>query len=834
MTTSANPYRLARSVVPSAYRIFLTPDLDAFTFAGRVEIDVDIKEPVNELTLHAIELELGAATISADGTSYRSQEHRLDETYETATFVFDRELPAGPAVLEIAFDGLLNEQLHGFYRSTFTDAQGVSHTIATTQFEHSDARRAFPCWDEPAFKATYQVNLTIPSHLAAYSNSPVASDTDLGNGHRTVSYTPTMKMSTYLVAFIVGPFEETAEVDVDGVPLRIVYPIGKGHLAALALESGEFALRFFSNYFNIPYPGEKLDMVAIPDFAFGAMENLGCITYRESALLVDPSEASVAEMQRIAEVVAHEIAHMWFGDLVTMEWWEGIWLNEAFATFMQILCTNAFRPQWEMWVNFGVERDAALQIDGLHSTRPIEYEVISPDDTRGMFDILTYEKGGSVLRMLEQYLGEETFRDGIRHYLTKHSYANTITTDLWDALEEISKQPVRDVMNTWILQGGHPLVTLANGELTQEPFSYGAANGPSAIGSSWMVPVLTRSLNGGETSRHLLLDQAISVSDPAPVVLNAGGSGVFRSRYGRSELSALASHIDELEELERATLVADSWASLFAGHITWEDFLAIAKGLGDQDEPTPWQTVASALDFIDRALRPDQREGFVHEVRDLFTPQFIRLGWESVSGESERTPQVRSIVLGVLGTICDDTAIKEEAVKRFEANDLDGNLARSILAIVALQNRPGDYETFLERYRNAATPQDAQRYQWFGLGGFSEERVALDAAEKCFSEFRNQDSAIVLGILSRNAKTGPAVWKYLTKRWDEAAEKFPANSLSRLTLGVPTFINDESFADEVEKFHTEHPLVGEQRTVEQAIERMRIGLTFAAAMRQQF
>ena len=834
MSSSANPYRLARSVVPAAYRVFLTPDLEAFTFSGRVEIDVMIDETISELTLHAVELELGAATISADGTSYRSQEHHLDETYETATFVFDRDLPVGPAVVEIAFDGILNDQLHGFYRSTFTDDQGVNHAIATTQFENTDARRAFPCWDEPAFKATYQINLTIPSHLATYSNSPVRTDTDLGNGQRTVSFEPTMKMSTYLVAFIVGPFEETATVDVDGVPLRVVYPVGNGHLTELALESGAFALRFFTKYFNIDYPGDKLDMVAIPDFAAGAMENLGCITYRLADLLVDPAKASLAEMQRIAEVVAHEIAHMWFGDLVTMEWWEGIWLNEAFATFMQILCTNEFRPQWKMWVSFGVDRDAALQIDGLHSTRPIEYEVVSPDDTRGMFDLLTYEKGGSVLRMLEQYLGADTFRDGIRHYLTKHSYANTVTSDLWDALEEISKQPVRDVMNTWILQGGHPLVTLTNGELTQQPFAYGKAKGPSAIGSSWMVPVLTRSLGGGEPSRHLLVDKPLSVSDAPPVVLNAGGSGVFRSRYGHAELAAIAEHIGDLEELERATFIADGWASLFAGQIVWKDFLAMAQGLGDQDEPTPWGSVASAVDYVDRALDADQREGFVKSVRELFDPQFARLGWDATPGEGELTPQVRAIVLSVLGTIGGDESIKAEAVRRFEANNLDGNLANAMLRIVARQNRPGDYETFLERYRHAATPQDAQRYLWRGIPEFPDERVALDAAEKCFSEFRNQDAAIVLALLSRNAVSGPTVWKYFTGRWDDAIAHFPQNSHSRLALGVPTFIKDEALADTVEAFHTSHPVFGGQRTIEQDLERMRVGLVFAAAMRQQF
>ena len=832
MSTTSNPYRLTRDVTPSDYRIFITPDLEAATFAGRVEIDVTINVATSRLTLHALDLELGAATVTAGGTGYRSHDIEADETYETASFLFDATLPVGPAVVEIAFTGVLNDLLVGFYRSTFVDASGESHVIATTQFEHSDARRAFPCWDEPSFKATYQVNLTVPSHLAAYSNSPVLSDTDLGNGQRTVTFAPTMKMSTYLVAFIVGPFEETAALDVDGVPLRIVYPPGKAHLTGLALEAGAFALRFFSEYFDIAYPGDKLDMVAIPDFAFGAMENLGCITYRETALLVDASNASLAEKQRVAEVVAHEIAHMWFGDLVTMEWWEGIWLNEAFATFMQVLCTNAFRPQWKMWVGFGVDRDAALQIDGLHSTRPIEYEVVSPDDTRGMFDVLTYEKGGSVLRMLEQYLGEQVFRDGIRHYLRKHSYANTVTTDLWDALEEVSAQPVRDMMNTWILQGGHPLVTFENGGLSQQPFAYGPSKGPSAIGSSWMVPVLTRSLRGGTTSRHLLGDTTIAVEDAAPVVLNAGGSGVFRSRYGSAELAQIAEHVGELEELERATLVADSWASLFAGQITWDAFVATARGLGDQDEPTPWGTVATAIDFARRSLDEAQFPALATIVHSLFDHQFDRLGWDAKDGESELTPQLRAIVIGALGTAGGDEGIRAEAVRRFETNVMSGDLARTILRIVANQNRPGDYETFLERYHSASSPQEEQRYQW-GLGEFGDEKIALDAAEKCFSEFRNQDAPIVLGILSRNATTGPSVWKFTAGRWAEAVEKFPPSTLTALALGIPTFIKDPDFADQVERFHVEHSLGGEQRTVEQQIERMRVGLAFADAIRRQ-
>jgi hypothetical protein len=376
-------------------------------------------------------------------------------------------------------------------------------------------------------------------------------------------------------------------------------------------------------------------------------------------------------------------------------------------------------------------------------------------------------------------------------------------------------------------------VTLENGTISQQPFAYGASKGTSAIGSSWIVPVLTRSLKGGTTSRHLLASEAVPISDEAPVVLNAGGSGVFRSRYGTAELSALSSHIDELEELERATLLADGWASLFAGQITWDAFIAIAKGLGNQNEPNPWGTVATAFGYARRVLDGEELKKLTQSARETFGPQFERLGWDAVQGEDELTPQLRAIVIGALGITGNDESIRAEALIRFDNNALDGDIARTILSIVADQNRPGDYETFLDRYRNSNNPQEQQRYLW-GLADFSDETIALDAAEKCFSEFRSQDAPIVLGILTRNAKTGPAVWKYMTKRWDEALEKFPPSSQSRLALGVPLFINDEAFADVVEKFHTSHPLVGEQRTVEQQLERMRVGLSFASALRQQF
>jgi puromycin-sensitive aminopeptidase len=352
------------------------------------------------------------------------------------------------------------------------------------------------------------------------------------------------------------------------------------------------------------------------------------------------------------------------------------------------------------------------------------------------------------------------------------------------------------------------------------------------IGSSWKVPVMTRSLKGGAINVHLLEDDPISIADDAPVVLNAAGSGYFRSRYGVTESAALADHIDELDAIERAVLLSDSWALLFSSQISVEQFLTVGAGLGDLDEPTPWGTLATAVNYIKRALPEERLPGFADKVRAIFEPQYARLGWDAQPEESALTGQLRALVLSTLGTVCANEDIKAEALRRFDAKDVSGDLANTILRIVSSQDRPGDYETFLERYRSAASPQDEQRYQ-FGLVGFSEERVALDAADKCFSEFRNQDASAILGTLSFNAKTGPSVWRLMASRWDEVLAKFPPNTLSYTTRGIVTFINDAAFADEVEAFHVAHPLGGEQNSVAQNIERMRVGLTFAAAMREQ-
>ena len=439
-------YRLPRTVVPSRYDLTLEPDLDAGTFDGTVEIALEVDEPVTDIVLNANELRLDEATLTAaDGRTVEVSKIRTDDDAERATVDLAEAAEPGAWTLKISFRGELNPRLTGFYRSTYTDEDGKTQVIGTTHFEATDARRALPCWDEPDLKAVFAITLVVKEGLAAVSNGPETERESLGDGRVRIRFADTMKMSTYLAAWVVGRLELSEPADARGVPVRIVHVPGKEHLTPFATEVSVHSLNWFADYYGIPYPEAKLDNVGLPDFAQGAMENVGCVTYREQVLLIDPARSTQEEQLGVAETVAHELAHMWFGDLVTMRWWNGIWLNEAFATFMSMLAVDDFRPDWEIWNMFTRDRTNAFEVDALESTRPIEYEVRSPDDASGMFDTLTYVKGGAVLRMLEQWLGAERFRDGIRLYLGKHAYGNTETHDLWDALEEETGEPVRRI-----------------------------------------------------------------------------------------------------------------------------------------------------------------------------------------------------------------------------------------------------------------------------------------------------------------------------------------------------------------------------------------------------
>jgi puromycin-sensitive aminopeptidase len=846
-SSDSEAFRLPRAAEPVHYRIELEPDVASATFSGTVSIDIVIHEPVDVLVLNAAELAISDVEVRTEDGALLGCSVEFNDELEQVVFRAPSELPPGPCSVTCRFTGTLNDKLRGFYRSTFVDEGGETQTIATTQFESVDARRAFPCWDEPDRKATFEITLIVDREVDAFSNSPIAEVERMGDKNR-IRFAQTMKMSTYLVAFIVGKLQTTETIDVDGVPLRVVFTPGKRPLADFGLAVGAFALRFFTEYFNIPYPGDKVDLVAIPDFAAGAMENLGCITFRDNALLIDPAKAARAELERVADVVAHEVAHMWFGDLVTMGWWEGIWLNEAFATFMEMLCVDAFRPSWDRWVGFAPTREAALAIDGLHSTRPIEYPVGHPREAEGMFDLLTYEKGASVLRMLEQHIGPDVFRDGVRTYLKAHAYGNTVTTDLWDALEEASGAPVRDVMNTFILQGGHPLVSLTDDSLHQEPFAFGPvpSGTESSLGQQWNVPVAIRALpvdgKPGAPTTNLVLSE---LTAPLPeagkglAVVNAGGWGVFRVGYETTHRLALADHLSDLTPLERANLVADTWATTLSGRSTLEEFLLVAAKLGLEPDASAWSPVASALVLCHRIIAEADQPALNAAVAALVGPQYEQLGFEARPGEGERTPTLRSLVIHLLGVIGQDAEIRAEAARRFDASPLGGGSGEPIpadvesatLAVVAQLLRPGDYEALLARYRTAATPQEELR-SLQALSVFPDIALAERTFDLALTEVRSQNGFIVITSLLANPVAGQTIWRRITESWDAMLERFPKNAHTRMIESISTLCADADFAQGVVAFLHDHPLQSGPRRVAQSIERLGINVAFAARERE--
>ncbi len=837
--TETNPYRLPTSVTPSHYNLHLTPDLESETFTGNVDISVNTTETVSEIVLNANEIELKSARLIGGGSAIESSDFTYDEELERVTIHLDGEATPGSHTLSINFDGILNRKLAGFYISTFTDEDGVERKIATTQFESTDARQAFPCFDEPAMKASFEVALTVPNDLFAASNGPIISEEDSADGtERTVKFGTTIKMSTYLVAFIVGPFEATDPVDVDGVPLRIIHPLGKGHLTPFALESGAFSLKYFTDYYGIPYPGEKLDLVAVPDFAFGAMENLGCVTFREVILLVDTEKATQPELLRIADVIAHELAHMWFGDLVTMEWWNGIWLNEAFATFMAAMCTDEFNPEWRRWDQFSLERSAAFDVDSLQKTRPIEYEVNSPSDADGMFDLLTYEKGGSVLRMLEQHLGPDQFREGIRHYLKKHEYGNTETSDLWDALEEVTGEPVRSTMDAWIYQRGYPLVNVKQCDgcnktiLTQNRFFYKSPD--EADETVWPIPMGIKYADAsGEVGsmKMLMTEDDVEIAEMEGarwVNANAGSNGFYRVNYSPDLMTSLRDAMGEMEAIERYSLADDQWSAMAAGRSTAIDYVRLAEQYSDEDDLDVWTLLTRNLASLERIIEDENaRTRMRSRLASLYSAGLSRLGWEPCEGDSPRDLELRGILARSLGI----TARNEGALARLrELHDgylsgdaIEPNLASASANAVAILGSASDYEVFLGQFKNPATPQEERRYMSL-LSSFPGKGEMQNTLAMCLNgEVRSQDAPYLAGGAMFNRHHGFAAWEFVKSNWEEMLEAYPDNSIVRMVSGVQSLSRSEQAAD-IKQFFETHSVPTGQLTLEQHLERLDINV----------
>ncbi len=823
-----NPFRLPRNVMPVHYRLHLEPDLETFAFQGHVVITFGLTETTQSVLMNAAELDIANVRLESDQGEIEVSKVSLQQDEERLELTLANPAAPGTYQLDITYTGSINDQLRGFYRSLYRDRDGVEHTLATSQCQSTDARRIFPCWDEPDFKATFKTTMVVADGLEAYSNGAELSRSKLDDGRVEFDFAETMKMSTYLLVFIVGPFETSEPVVVRGTPMRVIVPKGNVHLTDVALENAAFCFDYLSNYYGIPYPADKLDHIAIPDFAAGAMENVGLITYRDAYLVIDPAKASQGELQSSLDVVGHEIAHQWFGNLVTMRWWEGAWLNEAFASFMELKATDAKKPEWKRWLAFNnLEIPWAMGTDQLASTRPIEFEVNRPEEVDQMFDAITYGKGSAVLRMIEQFIGEEEFRTGVGNYLRKHEYSNTVTADLWEGLDGASNWPVSEIMNTWVYQRGFPQidVEVVPGGVRVSQRRYLAI--PDETDSTiWQVPLQLRGLVDGKpySAKVLLSEDETTMEIEGQVdfmVANAGGHGFYRTRYSDDLFQALMGHLDTLDDIERYSLVSDTWALVRSCQVSSSAFLDLVSEFSEEREQAIWSIIVGGLASLEHhALSDETRPAFEAFVRDLIGPALERLGWEGAHGESDLTRKLRGDLIVALGNLGNDRATidraREVAESVLDDGEIDPEVATAALSVYSYHGGTKEYERLWSKYREATAPLDQVRLLR-SVAGVQVEELALSTLDKIIEgAIRTQDGFWVFGRLL-SGDSGPDVWRAARTQWDSVLEVMPGMTRHRVVEGLPALSQPEVAAD-VKGFFAEHPIPEATRGLSQKLE----------------
>ena len=847
---TSSPFRLPSNVRPIRYHLTLKPDLEAFSFTGDEWVEIDILEPVSDIVLNAAELEVATASLELpNGETINAGELALDEDTDRLALRFPQEAPPGPAVLRLSFSGILNDQLRGFYRSHYADADGNDRYLATTQFEATDARRAFPCWDEPSVKAEFEVTLVAPESLAAISNMPIVSEEPAGGGLKAVHFQTTPKMSTYLLAFIVGDLACVQETAPGGAQVRVWATRGKEHLGRFALESSVRALTYMNDYFGIAYPLPKMDHVAVPDFAAGAMENWGAITYRETALLYDPDNSAAQAKQRILEVVAHEMAHMWFGDLVTMQWWDDLWLNESFASWMGDKTVDHLFPEWQMWTQFvSHDTSAALGLDGLRNSHPIEAVVEDPSDIRELFDAISYSKGGSVLRMLEDYVGPETFRAGLRDYLSGHAYANARGSNLWESISTAADSSgaghevsATELMEAWVKQVGYPVVTAdvdrsaspAEVTVSQSRFLYDHLLDAEAGDSAWPVPISYASAGAATRAKTMLTTPASRFRVDAQdgwLKLNAGQTGFFRVAYGEAEWDLLKEAIatQSLPPVDRLGLQDDAYALVKAGRLPATVFLSLAEAFLGETDAIVWGDLAANLRGLESLLTGTPHvAAFRRYARGLFARIAADVGWDARPGEEHLDAVRRSVVVGRYGEYGDPGTL-DEARRRFDAHAAGtGTIPPDIRGVAfALTAQAADraaYDALWRLQREADLHEEKVRI----LGALTrahDKTLLSDLLERSMSgEVRVQDAPLVLVQTANNPEGRDLAWEFIKEHWDELDRRYGKGgfAIMRIVAAAAGFASLEREA-EVRQFFETHPAPSATRTVQQTLESIRL------------
>ncbi|KAF3941260.1 Laeverin [Dactylella cylindrospora] len=831
-----------------------------FTYSGTVAIDVLINGETKSISLNVKELELGEAVIVADQTKtqfeYKSTSIDVDKKRERATINFPDQLPTGvQAKLTIHFTGILNNKMAGFYRSEYKtqDTNEVTHMFST-QFESCDARQAFPCFDEPNLKATFDFAITIPTTWTALSNMPVVSSKPPADGSKAsktssdtelkvVTFATSPKMSTYLLAWACGDFEyvETfTERTYNGaaIPVRVYTTKGLKEQGQFALENAAKVVDYFSEVFDIDYPLPKVDMLAVHEFSHGAMENWGLITYRTTAVLYDEGKSDPRYKNRVAYVVAHELAHQWFGNLVTMDWWNELWLNEGFATWVGWLAVDKFYPDWDVWGQFVAESmQTGFQLDSLRSSHPIEVPVRDALEVDQIFDHISYLKGSSVIRMLSSALGIEVFLKGVSNYLKKHKYANAQTDDLWSALSEASGKDVNAIMDNWIKAIGFPVldVTETADSLTiqQKRFLSTGDVKPEDDTTTWWVPLgLTKeSLSEsaeGSVDALTAKETTISSVNTEYYKLNLNQNGFFRVNYPVERFAKLGATIGNFSVADRIGLVADAQALALSGDGTTQSLLSLLEGLKHEDNFLVWQTVVTALSAVRSVfggVSPEIKEGLKKFSLDLYTPAAEKLGWEFKESDDFLTTQLRGLIIGAAASAGHESIIAE-AKRQFAAyfagdsSAIHPALKLRVFRIGITEGGKDEYDLVWNEYLKATSP-DGKEITLQSLGRVKDDALIVDYLEKMLGDkIPTQNTHYTSSSLATNAEARPLLWKFVKERWDDIFKLLSGNMvlLDRFVRVTLNKFSDETILEDLKAFFEPKDQRGYDRAVRIAID----------------
>ena len=828
----ASAQRLPEVARPENYKLTFTPDLESAKFEGDETISVRLLKQTSEITLNAADIDFHDVTITSAGTTQKAKV-TAEKEKEMVVLSVEKPLAAGPATVHISYAGILNNEMRGLYLGK--DDQGRKY--AATQFEATDARRAFPSFDEPDYKATFDITAVADKGQVAISNYKVVSDTPGPGEKHTVKFATTAKMSSYLAALVVGNFEYV-EGSADGIPIRVYSTPGKKDMGKFALEAAEYIVSYYDKYFGIKYPYGKLDLIGLPDFSAGAMENIGCITFREVILLIDEKQGSVGLKKAIASVTSHEIAHMWFGDLVTMKWWDDVWLNEGFATWMSTKPVAKWRPEWNFDLDDVSGVGGTLNVDSLASTRPIHQAAETPAQIQELFDGIAYGKAAAVLHMLESYLGEETFRAGINAYVKEHQYGNSTAEDFWSTLARTSKKPVDKIMPTWVKQPGAPIINVkaqcsgnsTNVSLSQQRYFVDRAKFEASNDQLWQIPLcLKGSASGNGAKCELMTKKEESFTLPGCstwVIANAGATGYYRTGYQAEAVHALAADAEtKLTPGERISLQNDIWASVRVGHEPVGDYLAFAQGLQSDRNRAVLEDVLGRLNYIGQYIVNDSdRDSYRAWVRSYLTPAAKDLGWEPKSGESDEQRALRTGVLASLGYDGRDPQALAEARKiadkaLADSSSVDDQLAGGAIALAALNGDTDFYDRVMTALKNPKTPEEYYIY-FYALPQFGDTKLLQRTLDFAITpDVRSQDA---LGLIT-NVLANPAgeklAWEFIRQHWPEI-EKAGGPFASAQIVGATGSFCDAGMRDQVTEFFSAHKVEAAERTYKQSIERI--------------